>query len=50
MAYFGSIPDAKKFFDTNSLEGVVKRINRRDEGGDGLGDHYIEKYAARSGN
>ena len=49
MAYFGPIPEAKKFFDTNSLEGVVKRINRRDEGGDGLGDHYIEKYAARNG-
>lgn len=48
MAFFGPIAEAKKFFDTNSLEGVVKRINRRDEGGDGLGDHYIEKYAAWS--
>ena len=48
MAYFGPIPEAKKFFETDSLEGVVKRINRPDEGGDGLSDHYIEKYAAMS--
>ena len=44
LAYYGSISDAKTFFETDSLEGVVKRINRPDEGGDGLSDFYIEKY------
>ncbi len=45
MAFFGSVPEAYEFFDSTSLEGVVKRINRPDEGGDGLSDFYIEKYA-----
>ncbi len=45
LAFFGSIKDALAFFETDSLEGVVKRINREDEGGDGLSDYYIEKYA-----
>ncbi len=48
LAFFGSIPDAKKFFDTDSLEGIVKRINRHDEGGDGLSDFYIEKYREKT--
>ena len=34
----------KEFFDADSLEGIVKRINRPDENGDGLSDFYIEKY------
>ena len=50
MAFFGSIPEAKAFFEADSLEGVVKRINRPDEGGDGLSDHYIEKFAALERN
>ncbi|MBR4940973.1 MAG: FHA domain-containing protein [Clostridia bacterium] len=44
LAFFGSIPEAKGFFDSETLEGVVKRINRPDEGGDGLADHYISLY------
>ena len=42
--FFGSVTEAFEFFDTTSLEGVVKRINRTDEGGDGLSDYYIDKY------
>ncbi len=44
LAFFGSVDEAKGFFETTSLEGVVQRINRPDEGGDGLSDHYIQKY------
>lgn len=44
LAFYGSVDEAYRFFDTDSLEGVVKRINRPDEGGDGLSDFYIEKY------
>ena len=47
LAFFGSVEEAYEFFDTISLEGIVKRINREDEGGDGLSDFYIEKYAER---
>ena len=45
LAFFGTVSEAHEFFDTTTLEGVVKRINREDEGGDGLSDFYIEKYA-----
>lgn len=45
LAFYGSCPEALAFFETDSLEGVVRRINRPDEGGEGLADRYIEKYA-----
>jgi ABC-type multidrug transport system ATPase subunit len=45
LAYYGPVKGAFEFFKTDSLEGVVKRINRPDEGGDGMSDHYIRKYA-----
>ena len=44
LAFFGSVEEAFDFFDTDTLEGVVRRINRPDEGGDGKADFYIEKY------
>lgn len=44
LAFYGSVQEAMQFFDTDSLEGVVKRINREDEGGDGMSDYYIQKY------
>lgn len=44
MSFYGAIDEALQFFETDSLEGVVKRINRIDEGGDGMSDYYIEKY------
>ncbi|MGN0316256.1 MAG: FHA domain-containing protein [Fusicatenibacter sp.] len=47
LAFFGSIEEAKRFFETDTLEGIVKRINRPDEGGDGLSDFYIEKYRGK---
>lgn len=47
LAFFGTVEEAYAFFETDTLEGVVKRINREDEGGDGLSDYYIEKYAGR---
>jgi len=44
LAFFGSIDEAKDFFEAVNLEGIVKRINRPDEGGDGKSDFYIKKY------
>lgn len=45
LAYFGTVSGAYEFFDTDTLEGVVRRINREDEGGDGMSDYYIQKYS-----
>lgn len=44
LAFYGTVPEAYRFFETDSLEGVVRRINRPDEGGDGLSDYYINLF------
>ena len=44
LAFYGSPREAYVFFETDSMEGIVKRINRADEGGEGLSDHFINKY------
>lgn len=49
LAYYGSIPDALKFFETSSCEEIVRKINRKDEGGFGLSDHFIQKYKELKG-
>ena len=45
LVYYGSVQDAKAYFETDSLEGIVRRINRKDEGGEGLADEYISRAA-----
>ena len=45
LAYYGSVEDARKFFERDRMEDIVKRINQVEEGGDGLADDYILKYA-----
>ena len=45
LAYYGSVEDARKFFERDRMEDIVKRINQVEEGGDGRADEYIEKYA-----
>ncbi len=44
LAFYGTVPQAKAFFGVKTLEEVVRRINRTDEGGDGQGDYYIDKF------
>lgn len=44
LAFYGSVDEAYTFFDEDTLEGVVKKVNRADEGGEGKSDYYIEKY------
>lgn len=44
LAFYGSVEEAYRFFETNSLEGVVKRVNRTDEGGEGKSDYFIDKF------
>ncbi len=45
LAFFGTVEESYDFFGTDSLEGIVRLINRPDEGGDGLADHFIEKFS-----
>lgn len=44
LAFYGLIDEAKSFFGADTLEGIVKKINRKDEGGEGLADEFIKKY------
>ena len=45
LAYFGSIEESRAFFSRDTMEQVVRSINRKEEGGDGLADEFIMKYA-----
>ena len=45
LAYYGSIEDARKFFGREKMEQIVKSVNRKEEGGDGLADDFVMKYA-----
>lgn len=45
LAYFGSIDGAREFFGKDSMEEILKSINRTEEGGEGRADEFIEKFA-----
>ena len=45
LAYFGSIDGARAFFGKESMEEIVKSVNRQEEGGEGRADEFILKYA-----
>ena len=44
LVYYGTIEDAKTFFERDTMEEIVKTINRTEEGGDGRADELIEKF------
>ena len=44
LAYFGTIENAKSFFGKDSMEGIIKTVNRIEEGGEGKADDMVEKY------
>ena len=45
LAYYGSVGNAFRFFGTESLEEIVKKVNRKDEGGDGQADDFIRSFS-----
>ena len=45
LAFFGTIDEAREFFERDSMDEIVKTVNQVEEGGDGRADEYIEKYA-----
>lgn len=44
LAYYGSIEESREFFGRETMEEIVRLINSKEEGGDGLADEYIEKF------
>ncbi len=45
LAYYGPVDEAYKFFEKDSMEGILLSINQKDEGGEGRADEFVEKYA-----
>ena len=45
LAFYGSIDEARAFFGSDSMEGIVKSINGKSVGGDGRAEEYIAKFA-----
>ena len=45
LAFYGSPQEAREFFGKDTMEGIVMCVNRKEEGGDGMADHFIERYA-----
>lgn len=44
LVYKGPVEDAKKFFEADSMEAIVRTINRPDEGGLGRADELVKKF------
>ena len=44
LVFYGPVNEAKKFFEKEKMEDVVKMINRKEEGGDGLADELMERF------
>lgn len=50
LAYYGPVEDARKFFEKDTMEGIISTINRKEEGGEGRADEMIERFEeARNG-
>ena len=45
LAFYGSIEEARQFFGRDTMEQIVKSVNRKEEGGDGLADDYVLRFA-----
>lgn len=44
LVFCGEIEKARTFFGTNTMEEMVRMINRKEEGGEGMADELIEKF------
>lgn len=44
LVFHGSVDEGRKFFGKQTMEEIVKVINRPDEGGEGRADELIEKF------
>lgn len=46
LAFYGSPKEALAYFGVDAYKGIVKKINRADENGEGMADYFIDKFAA----
>ena len=44
LAWFGPIDEARAFFGKETMEEIVKSVNREEEGGEGRADEFVMKY------
>ncbi len=47
LAFFGPVEEARTFFDASTMEGILQKINRKGDGGEGRGDEFITKFSER---
>jgi ABC-type multidrug transport system ATPase subunit len=47
LAFYGSPDEAREFFGQNSMEGILRLVNQKDEGGEGRSDEFVVKYVER---
>ena len=47
LAFYGSVDDARKFFGQDTMEGILRMVNQKDEGGEGRSDEFVLKFAER---
>lgn len=45
LVYYGTVTNAREFFNCETMEDIVRIVNRVEEGGEGKADELIEKYA-----
>ncbi len=45
LAWYGSVEDARVFFGRQRMEEIVKAVNQKSEGGEGLADEFVMRYA-----
>ncbi len=48
LAFYGSPQEAREFFGRDTMEQVILAINRKEEGGEGLADEFIQRFAQRN--
>ncbi len=48
LAFYGSPEEARRFFERDTMEEIVMRVNRKEEGGEGLADEFIRRYSERT--
>ena len=48
LAFYGSPQEAREFFGKDSMEGIAMSLTRKEDGGEGLADQFIERYAAQA--
>ncbi|WP_051671376.1 ATP-binding cassette domain-containing protein [Oribacterium sp. P6A1] len=45
LAFYGTVDEARKFFNRTTMEDIILTVNSEGEGGEGQADIYIRKFA-----